>query len=72
MLGMIIGIVAIVYAAMAVLSVAFVVFATLWTVFSGAVATLGVTISLKGIIIGTIIGYLAVRYLRNRNMVQNG
>ena len=71
MLGMIIGVVALVYAAVAVLNVAIVI---LGSVFSGAAALLGGVFSMKKVVIGIVIGYLAVRYLRNRNtnMAQNG
>lgn len=74
MLRKIVGVVLIVYAAIALLGAAFVVLAMLWSVFSGAVAAISVTVSLRGILIGAVIGFFAVRYLRDRNtdMVQNG
>ena len=75
MLGMIVGIVVIAYAAIALIGVAFVALAMLFgSVSSVAASLLSGALSLKGILIGAVIGFFAVRYLRDRNtdMVQNG
>ena len=63
MFGMIVGFVVLVYVGAALLSVLGLVFGTL---FSTALSLAGWLFSGKGIVIGLIIGYLAVRYFRNR------
>ena len=66
MFGMIVGIVVLVYVGAALLSVLGLVFGTL---FSAALSLAGWLFSGKGIVIGLIIGYLAVRYFRNRETI---
>ena len=63
MFGMIVGIVVLVYVGAALLSVLGLIFGTL---FSAALSLAGWLFSGKGIVIGIIVGYLLVRYLRNR------
>lgn len=71
MLGMTLEVVVLVCEMAVLLGVLGLVFVTL---FSSVLALAGWLLSGKAIIIGIIIGYLAVRYLRNRNTnkVQNG
>ena len=66
MFGMIVGIVVLVYVGAALLSVLGLVFGTL---FSTALSLAGWMFSGKGIVIGIIVGYLAVRYFRNRETI---
>ena len=66
MLGMIVGFVVLVYVGAALLSVLGLIFGTL---FSTALSLAGWLFSGKGIVIGLIIGYLAVRYFRNREAI---
>ena len=66
MFGMIVGIVFLVYVGAALLSVLGLVFGTL---FSTALSLAGWLFSGKGIVIGIIVGYLAVRYFRNRETI---
>ena len=63
MLGMIVGFVVLVYVGAALLSVLGLIFGTL---FSAALSLAGWLFSGRGIVIGIILGYLLVRYLRNR------
>ena len=63
MFAMIVGIIAVVYVGAALLSVLGLIFGTL---FSTALSLANWLFSGKGIIIGIIVGYLAVRYFRNR------
>ena len=63
MFGMIVGFVVLVYVGAALLSVLGLIFGTL---FSTALSLAGWLFSGKGIVIGIIVGYLLVRYLRNR------
>ena len=66
MFGMIVGIVVLVYVGAALLSVLGLIFGTL---FSAALSLAGWLFSGKGIVIGIIVGYLLVRYLRNRETI---
>ena len=66
MFGMIVGIVVLVYVGAALLSVLGLIFGTL---FSAALSLAGWLFSGRGIVIGIIIGYLAVRYFRNRESI---
>ena len=66
MLGMIVGFVVLVYVGAALLSVLGLIFGTL---FSIALSLAGWLFSGRGIVIGIIIGYLAVRYFRNRETI---
>ena len=66
MFGMIVGIVVLVYVGAALLSVLGLIFGTL---FSAALSLAGWLFSGKGIVIGIIVGYLAVRYFRNRETI---
>ena len=66
MFGMIVGIVVLVYVGAALLSVLGLIFGTL---FSAALSLAGWLLSGRGIVIGIIIGYLAVRYFRNRETI---
>ena len=66
MFGMIVGFVVLVYVGAALLSVLGLIFGTL---FSAALSLAGWLFSGRGIVIGIIIGYLAVRYFRNREAI---
>ena len=66
MFGMIVGFVVLVYVGAALLSVLGLIFGTL---FSAALSLAGWLFSGKGIVIGIIAGYLAVRYFRNRETI---
>jgi hypothetical protein len=69
MFAMIVGIVAVVYVGAALLSVLGLVFGTL---FSVAISVAGWVFSGKGILLGIIIGFLAVKALRGRNTINEG
>ena len=69
MFAMIVGIIAVVYVGAALLSVLGLIFGTL---FSAAFSLVGWVFSGKGIILGIIIGFLAVKALRGRNTINEG
>ena len=66
MLGMIVGFVVLIYVGAALLSVLGLIFGAL---FSTALSLAGWLFSGRGIVIGIIVGYLAVRYFRNRETI---
>ena len=69
MFAMIVGIVAVVYVGAALLSVLGLIFGTL---FSVTISVAGWVLSGKGILLGIIIGFLAVKALRGRNTINEG
>ena len=69
MFAMIVGIIAVVYVGAALLSVLGLIFGTL---FSAAFSLVGWVFSGKGIILGIIIGFFAVKALRKKNTINEG